>query len=287
MKLNDNATLYFSEGHTEEEAFKASHRGPLAIGAHQDDLEIFAMHGIGNAYEGNTPKFVGVTVTNGDGSPRKGEFANYTNEEMMAARLQEQNEAAEIGRYGAQIQLGYKSSDIKGAEPTKGDDLVADIVEILNRLQPETVYLHNPFDKHDTHLAITRAALKALRAIPEQNRPAQVYGCEVWRGLDWVLSAQKVALDVSPFLELQEKLIDCHKSQIAGSKNYTQATIGRQLANATYLGSHDLEEATAMTYAVDLMPLLKDASLSMADFARNYVQPFADKLVGKAKEYDV
>ena len=287
MKLNDNATLYFPEGRTQEEAFEVSQRGPLAIGAHQDDLEIFAMHGIGNAYLGNTPKFVGITVTNGDGSPRKGEFANYTNEEMMAARLQEQNEAAEIGRYGAQIQLGYKSGDIKGENPAKGIALVADIIEILLQLKPDTLYVHNPFDKHDTHLAITRATIKALRTLPEQERPKHVYGCEVWRGLDWVLSDQKIALDVSTFLELQEKLIDCHKSQIAGSKNYTQATIGRQLANATYLGSHDLEEATAMTYAVDLMPLLKNKNLTMTEFARSYVNPFADKLIGKAKEYEV
>lgn len=287
MRLNNNASIFIPDRSEADIAFQSAHQGSIGIGAHQDDLEIFAIHGIGRAYTGDTPKFVGVTVTSGDGSPRKGPFADYTNEEMMETRKAEQDEAATIGKYAAQIQLGYKSNEIKGKEPQKGAQLAYDIREILLKIHPSIVYVHNPFDKHETHLAITRATLQALRQLPKDKQPDKVYGCEVWRGLDWLMNDNKTALDISGYLDLQRQLINCHRSQIAGSKNYTDATIGRELANATFLGSHELEEAIAMTYAVDLTPFLSDQSLTMENFLDMHLKPFVDELASKAKEYEL
>jgi LmbE family N-acetylglucosaminyl deacetylase len=44
----------------------------LGIGAHQDDLEIMAIHGILSCYRQRDHWFTGVVVTDGGGSPRDG-----------------------------------------------------------------------------------------------------------------------------------------------------------------------------------------------------------------------
>jgi len=46
----------------------------LGVGAHQDDLEFMAMHGILECYDKDELWFGGVTCTNGAGSARTGEF---------------------------------------------------------------------------------------------------------------------------------------------------------------------------------------------------------------------
>jgi hypothetical protein len=85
MKLSrDEAELYIPDGAPEAEALaRTTH---LAVGAHQDDLEIMAAHGILACYDDPDQWFTGVTVTNGAGTPRSGAFADYTNDEMVEAR---------------------------------------------------------------------------------------------------------------------------------------------------------------------------------------------------------
>ena len=70
-------------------------------------------------------------------------------------------------------------------------------MEILTTTRPEVVCTHNPADKHDTHIGVTIAALKAMRELPRDLRPKQVIGCEVWRNLDWLPDSRKVLMDVS------------------------------------------------------------------------------------------
>jgi len=54
----------------------------LAIGAHQDDIEFMALHGILQCYNDPDRWFTGVTVTDGAGSPRSGDYASYSDEDM-------------------------------------------------------------------------------------------------------------------------------------------------------------------------------------------------------------
>jgi LmbE family N-acetylglucosaminyl deacetylase len=283
--VNQGAELYIPDGKPEVEALNRTTH--LAIGAHQDDLEIFAMHGIGACCGKEDKWFTGVTVTNGSGSSRKGKYADKTDADMMEIRHGEQNAAAKEGQYAAQYQLNYKSSDIKGANPPKYEELVQEIREILVQTHPQTLYVHNPFDKHETHNAVTRATIDALRTLPALERPREIYGVEVWRGLDWVPDKMKVSLDVSAYTELQRKLIDAHDSQIAGSKGYTEATLGREKANATYLDSHALDNATAVNYAVDLAPLVNTPGMTMQEFTKQYVGEFTAQLMGRARDYEM
>src|SRR5271154_6734533 len=102
---NPSADVLIPDGRAPAEALaRISH---LGVGAHQDDLEFMAFHGIEACYHSEADWFGGVTCTNGAGSARTGAYATYTDEEMMAARRQEQRQAAIVGRYAAMIQLDY------------------------------------------------------------------------------------------------------------------------------------------------------------------------------------
>ncbi len=148
----------------------------LGIGAHQDDLEFMAFHGILECYQKSDQWFGGVTCTNGAGSSRTGPYASFTDEHMREIRRQEQEKAATVGDYGAIIQLDYPSSAVKSASD---DSLKNDLLEIFTSTRPEVVYTHNPADKHDTHIGVTIAALQAMREMPKAERPTRVIGCEV------------------------------------------------------------------------------------------------------------
>lgn len=240
----------------------------LCIGAHQDDLEIMAWPGIAECRGRADAWFTGVVVNDGAGSPRSGAFARHTDEQMKAVRRDEQRAAARLGEYSAVLQLGHPSSVIK--DPAR-PEVVRDLAAVLGAMNPRTVYLHNPADKHDTHIAVCLRSLAALRSLPRERRPAQVLGCEVWRGLDWLPDADKVLLDASADPRLAGELLAVFASQIAGGKRYDLATAGRRLANATFHQAHNTDGAKALIWAMDLTPLVRDEAQDVADYTLGYV----------------
>ncbi|MBN2450828.1 MAG: PIG-L family deacetylase, partial [Lentisphaeria bacterium] len=109
----------------------------MGIGAHQDDLEILAYHGVLSAFGRDDAWFAAVVMTNGSGSARIGPYAAYSDEEMCQVRRQEQKKAAVVGGYGAVALLDYPSSAIKNAA---APEPVADLKTILRTACPEVVY---------------------------------------------------------------------------------------------------------------------------------------------------
>jgi LmbE family N-acetylglucosaminyl deacetylase len=190
---------------------------------------------------------------------------------MQRIRLEEQRTAARVGGYSCQLQLGYTSSDVKSA---RRQDVIADLETIFRIAKPKVVYLHNLADKHPTHVASSLAALAALRRLPAESRPEKVLGCEVWRNLDWLPDDEKQCLPVSNYPNIAAAVLGVHDSQISGGKRYDLATAGRRLANATYFASHATDAETALTFAMDLTPLVKDPSMDVA----GYVTGFVDKM---------
>ena len=243
----------------------------LCISAHQDDIEIMAYHGVAECFGLKDRWFTGVVVTNGAGSPRSGIYANYTDEEMQKVRLIEQRKAAYIGEYACQIQLGFTSGEVKNPKETA---VVEDLSGILRAAKPEIVYLHNPADKHDTHVGVTMRAIAALRAVSGETRPQKVYGCEVWRDLDWLPDQVKQVLPASARSNIAAALVGVFDSQVTGGKRYDLATAGRRLAHATYYASHGTDQESAMNFAMDLTPLVDDASLDVAGYVLGLVDMF-------------
>ena len=243
----------------------------LGIGAHQDDLEFMAFHGILACFNRDDRWFGGVTCTNGAGSSRSGPYADFTDEHMMAIRHEEQNTAAVIGGYAAMFQLDYPSSAVKSpSDPA----LKTDLLEILSATKPEVVYTHNPADKHDTHIGVTIAALQAMRELPRYQRPKQVIGCEVWRNLDWLPDEQKILMDVSGRDNLAAALNGVFDSQIVGGKRYDLATHGRRAANATFFNSHATDASTQLIFGMDLTPLVTDESKDILAFVCDLIDQF-------------
>lgn len=243
----------------------------LCVAAHQDDIEIMAYHGIAECF-GRTDKwFSGVVVTNGAGSPRSGVYANYTDAEMLAVRAREQRKAAHVGEYSIQLQLAHPSSAVKDPHNAA---VAADLAAIFSAARAEVVYLHQPADKHDTHLAVLAHSLAALRSLPAAHRPKRVLGCEVWRDLDWMVDADKQVLDVGAYPNVAASLVGVFDSQITGGKRYDLATAGRRLAHATYHNSHATDRFQALTWAMDLTPLLADGAPSLREYARTFVDRF-------------
>src|SRR4051794_29017499 len=266
---NPAADVFVPDGAAAEAALaRTTH---LCIAAHQDDIEIMAYHGIAECFGRKDRGFTGVVVTNGAGSPRSGIYGQYTDEEMQKVRLIEQRKAAFVGEYACQIQLGFSSSQVKNPRETV---VVEDLAAILRATRPEVVYLHNLADKHDTHIGVTMRAIAALRAVRGETQPKKVYGCEVWRDLDWMTDDQKQALPVSARSNIAAALVGVFDSQVTGGKRYDLATAGRRLAHATYYASHGTDEESALNFAMDLTALVENPSLPVADYVLGCIDRF-------------
>ncbi len=252
----------------------------LAISAHQDDLEIMAAAPILECFQSKEKWFTGVVVTDGRGSPRQGLYERYTDDEMTAIRRKEQKKAAIVGEYAALALLDHPSSNIKdGANQKPVEDLAA----LLQACKPQILYTHNLADKHDTHVGVALKAIAAARSLPAAARPRKVYGCEVWRDLDWMVDDDKVGFDVSAQENLQAALLGVYDSQITGGKRYDLASMGRRRAHATYFASHGVDTATGITFGMDLTPLIADPQMDIAEYIQGYVRRFSQDVAERFK----
>lgn len=252
----------------------------LAIAAHADDIEIMAYHGILACFGRTDAHFTGVVVTDGAGSPRAGRYASFSDAEMRAVRREEQMKAATLGAYAAQILLDHPSATVKDAGSTA---VVADLVEVLRASRPAVVYTHNLADRHDTHVAVALRTIAAIRRLPAEARPGKVIGCEVWRDLDWLAGDAKVAMDVGGRDELAAALLAVFDSQIGGGKRYDLATLGRRRAHATYAVGDTVDATAAITFGMDLTPLIVEPWRDPADYVASLVDGLAADVAARLR----
>jgi hypothetical protein len=140
------------------------------------------------------------------------------------------------------------------------------------------VYTHNLFDAHATHVAVTLHLLAALHTVPAAARPRAVYGCEVWRSLDWLPKQYRVELDVTGYEALGQALIAVFASQLSGGKRFDVASLGRKRANATFGEPNKSESVRAMDFALDLSPFLRDDLLQPEVFSKEVLNAFSESL---------
>lgn len=264
------ANLYIPDNTTLPEAIQRTTH--LAVGAHQDDLEFWALHGIQECFRRDDRWFGGITCTDGSGSARTGFYANHTDEEMKRVRVREQKTAAVVGEYGFIAQLGYPSKVAK--DVTSRAAMVNDIQAIIKLACPEVIYTHNPFDRHATHVGVFHAVLDALRNLPQEERPRKLLGYEAWRGLDWLPTKYKTILSLDARPSLASAFNGVFDSQIAGGKRYDLAVEGRRRANATMHDSHSADNLDHVTYAIDMTIFLDEPSPSLSDFMQEILDEF-------------
>ncbi|QDU67580.1 PIG-L deacetylase family protein [Engelhardtia mirabilis] len=252
----------------------------LAIVAHPDDLEFLAYHGIAACYGSEDHWFTGVVITDGVGGPSLGQFSAA---ELRAERQREQRAAADLGRYSAVVMLGASSAQLKQTEPPV--ELRADLRLLVRACSPRVVYLHNPADRHDTHVACLVHAMQALTELPHHSRPARVLGVEGWRDLDWLTGSDRQELDVSARPHLATALAGAFDSQIAGGKRYDLAVGARRLAHATFGDSHAPDAAAGVTLAMDLTPVLAEGGPSLAQLAARAVEHLGADIAARLERF--
>ncbi len=248
----------------------------MVIAAHQDDIEIMCPQGIIKGYQSDKYGLVAVVCADGSGSPRNGKYAGVTNEEMVKIRRLEQMKAAEIGDYSSLVMLYYTSQELKDRT---NENPKKDIKELISHYRPTTVYIHNLADKHPTHVGTAIHSINAIRELPLSLRPKKLYGCEVWRDLDWLPDEEKVRFNLSGYDQLLRDVLDVHESQIVGGKEYCVAAMGRRSSNATFGVSHSVDVAELVSYAMDLTPLIEDDTIDIKEFILSKIRKFAEELL--------
>ena len=276
------AEFYVPDGVSPEMAMERA--TIVAIGSHPDDLEVMALPGILEGLRRGGKQFLGVVVTRGGGEVRTGSYAGLTYEEIREIRRTEQRQAADLGNYAGVVQLMYESREAKDLTEDRPEH---DLQAVLERTRPDWVLMHQPFDRHDTHAAVCMRTIRALRAATAATgwMPKKVYGCEVWRGLDWLVHHDRIALPVHDADGLSDRLIRTYKSQYAHDKQYEAALRGRRIVNATHQEAQALGTTHEVEYVVDLKPLLLEPSLDVAAFARSLVRHFEQDIMARIEHF--
>jgi LmbE family N-acetylglucosaminyl deacetylase len=254
----------------------------LGVGAHPDDVELLALAPIAACAEDPDRSFTAVTCTDGAGSARGGAFAALTDAEMVALRHDEQRRAAEIGRYGALVELGHPSAAVRGPAHST---LVSELADIVDACGPTNLYTHNLADKHATHVAVAAAVIEALRTLPVERRPWKVVGIEAWRDLDWLNGDEQVRFDVSAQGTLSAAMLEVFASQIDGAKRYDVAVEGRRRANATFFDAHAVDGADAVIVAMDLTPLVRNDDIDPVAFVSAAIDRFRAEVETALRTY--
>jgi LmbE family N-acetylglucosaminyl deacetylase len=281
MKLSQpKAEIWVPDGASEAAALeRTTHMG---ISAHQDDVEIMALEGILAGFGNPNKWFTAVIVTNGAGSPRDGLYGAYTDDQMQVVRRIEPKKAAFVGEYTAVAFLDHPSSVVKGpgnVEPK------SDLKALIAAAGPEIIYTHNLADKHDTHVSVALRTIAAIRELPPDKRPKKLYGCEVWRDLDWLVDSDKVVFQLDAHENIAASLVGVFDSQIAGGKRYDLATMARRRAHATYHESHAVDSAQMINFGMDLTPLVQDTKVDPAEYVGGFVRRFAGDVACRIQEF--
>lgn len=236
-----------------------------------------AFHGIVTCLRSSSRWFGGVVCTDGVGSPRNGIYQHLNDGALRILREKEQRAAARIGQYSFVTQLSHKDSAI---EKPLDSPLVDELVEILTLSRPEVIYTHNPADKHPTHVRVLVAVLEALRRMPVGARPQFLFGCEMWRGLDWMSDHAKNVMDVGGFASIAEALNRFFDTQIKGGKRFDLAVMGRRRANAAFFNGQDEESVTEAIYAMDLSSLIGQPPQELREFTHRQIESFHSEVLG-------
>ena len=254
----------------------------LGIGAHPDDLEIMAFPGICACRGETKSRFAGVVATDGTGSPRSGSSKELSADDLVKTRREEQKQAARLGGYAAILQLTHPSSEIRSPGRSA---LTSDLLQILKAAKPKVLYLHNPADRHETHVAVLLASLEALRKLPAADRPDEIFGCEVWGDLDWVPANQVVRLPCPAPADFGPSLLRVFRSQVDG-KRYDLAAAGRRRAQATFADAYTPDQAEEVVLALDLKPLVENSKLTLAEFVSSLTGAFQKQTLERIRRLE-
>jgi LmbE family N-acetylglucosaminyl deacetylase len=202
-------------------------RGPvLIVAAHPDDPE-FGLGATQAKFTAEGREVIVALVTSGN---EGGEDPSISDEELMAQREEEQRRAGAV--------LGVKTIEFL----RQGDGLVVntpelrrDIVRLIRRYKPETVFTHDPSNffseghvNHPDHRAVGHTTLDAIfpgAGNPRSFRELLAEGLEPHKIKEAYLfftANANVWIDVTGYIEKKADALAEHKSQIKNPEGLKQ-----------------------------------------------------------------
>lgn len=189
-------------------SFKNEHM--LAVVAHPDDAELLCAGTLARAGQGDGAAIAICVLCKGDkGQPHPPieNLGEIRRKEMTAA----------TGLLGAELfWIGHGDGELADT-----GTLRLKLVEVFRKFRPTLVITHSANDYHPDHQAASKLAEAATWFCASSGQVTESLPMPQPPALWWMdtLEMQGFApgfyVDVSPYLELKRKMLDCHKSQLA------------------------------------------------------------------------
>ena len=185
----------------------------LAVVAHPDDAELLCAGTLARAREDGAEIAICVLCRGDKGQPAK-PIRN-----LAAVRRKEMKAAAAL--LGAELFLGEFPDGTLADNPAHR----AKLIEIFRRFRPTLVLAHAPEDYHPDHRAassLAEAASWFCASKGQQTKSAPMETPPALWFMDTITMSQflpEIYIDISQHTELKERLLRCHKSQLARGKD--------------------------------------------------------------------
>lgn len=181
----------------------------LAIVAHPDDAELLCAGTLARAGADGAAIGIAVLCRGDKGQPRK------TVRNLAAVRRVEMRAAAKL--LGAELFPG----EFRDGELTDGPAQRRRVVEIVRRFRPTLILAHSAEDYHADHRAASALAEAASWSCASHGYKTKTAAITAPPALWWMDTIQMHGfapgffVDVSEFVALKERMLACHRSQLA------------------------------------------------------------------------
>lgn len=170
----------------------------LAMGAHPDDMELEAGGTLAKwALKGHEVYLLILT---------SGEYCDMGGQIHKTEMLQEEaREAAKILDIKELIFLDYTTTELPS-----GGKIIAEVDKLVDRIRPDVIISHHPFDSHQDH----RAAAEIMFAIARQGRIKNALSCAPLPYRPNVFAFRpQLFVDISSTIDKKLEAIRCYNSQ--------------------------------------------------------------------------
>jgi len=243
-------------------------RSILVIAPHPDD-DVLGAGGTMAEAAGRQVAVFSVYMTDGRGSPRA--ELSLSDEEMALRREKEAVAALKGLRAAGGFFLRRGSLELEGEG---GRQTKRELINILQGILPEEVFLPSPYERHATHQRCISLAIEALRAA--KNVKPALLGYSLW-GCFWG-GKRRVLRDITPHIKKKVEAVLAHASQIA-YKNYQQGILGKNNFEAIFWESHEPQKMAFAENFLEMSEFLANINLSVEEFMRKDMELFISKYV--------
>ncbi len=207
---------------------------PLILTAHPGD-DVMAMGGTMATYAAAGLLMTTLTFTEGLHGTNSGRLS-----QALGPRRQKEALAAykEIGGEIKPLFWDFDENFVVDQE------LVFTLLEVIDDLNPDVIYVPSLFDDHPDNQAMSEALVQVLHRLPSPRLK------DLWIGQYelWTPLVPNKILNIDDYTDVKRKAIECHESQLL-CRDYLEAVLGLNRYRAAILGAGSNAEAYFMCRA--------------------------------------